>query len=365
MTSNPGWAAVPPEQIPPYCRTCRRALQRRLSPGGVLDVIHAAEQRGETSDHPADPAPITEIVDPIIECDFCSAPDATWIYWCADQRTDTQIVTSRTVALHDYQRRHLAARTRSVETSAGPSQMWGERWSACEGCATLIETRDLLGLIWRVTDAMPAKYTRGKKLLRVRGDLHANYSTVLATLRPGRARITAEHPLGVWEPPDDQQPMPDAAQATDTAGLRPAVEEPTDRRPTMDLNYGARVRQPRDAVEYRLGTVTDIGHTPDGTHVERYRLRFPTGEERTYPAAEVIAASGTDDHAALVAAFTDTCRSLRDACRIAHDFDEQLSGDIIGLLLAIYGTVSTRLGVAFDPTLLDAPVTAEGDGDQR
>ena len=139
----------------------------------------------------------------------------------------------------------------------------------------------------------------------------------------------------------------------------------TERSPTMDLDDGARVRQPRDAFEYRLGTVTDIGYAPQSTHVERYRLRFPTGEERTYPAAEVIACSRTDDHATLVAAFTDTCRSLRDACRIAHDYDERLSGDIIGLLLAIYGTVSTRLGVVLDPTLLDAPASPERDGDQR
>lgn len=203
MTNAPGPPTMPAEQIPPYCRSCRRALQWRRSPSGVLDLIHAAEQRGAISDHPADPAPITEIVDPIIECDLCSAPDAAWIYRCADQRTDTQIVTSRTVALHDYQRRHLAARTRSVETTAGPSQIWGERWSACEDCATLIERRDLMGLILRVTDVMPAKYTRGKKLMRVRGNLHANYSTVFTTLHPGRGRITAEHPLGVWEPPDE------------------------------------------------------------------------------------------------------------------------------------------------------------------
>jgi hypothetical protein len=177
-------------------------LQCRLSPSGIVDFIHAAEQRGGTSDHPADPAPLTEIVDPIIECDFCSAPDAAWIYWCADQQTDTQIVTSRTVSLHDYQRRHLAARTRRVETSAGPSQMWGERWSACESCADLIETRDLMGLISRVTDAMPAKYTRRKKLVQVRGLMHANYSTVFATLRPGRGRITPGTPLGVWQARD-------------------------------------------------------------------------------------------------------------------------------------------------------------------
>jgi hypothetical protein len=223
MTNTPGWPTVPPEQIPPYCRTCRRALQRRLSPSGVLDFIHAAEQRGEPSDHQADPAPLTEIVNLIIECDFCSAPGAAWVYWCADQRSDTRIVKSRTVALHDYQRRHLAARTRRVETSAGPSQMWGERWGACEDCAVLIEDRDLMGLISRVTDAMPAKYTRGKKLLRVRGDLHANYSNVFATLRAGRGRITAEHPLGVWESPDEDGSASGPSNGPDGSGNHPAT----------------------------------------------------------------------------------------------------------------------------------------------
>ena len=55
-------------------------------------------------------------------------------------------------------------------------------------------------------DAMPPRYTRGKKLARVRGELHQNYSTVLATLRPGRGRITADNPLGEWEMPGDGTP---------------------------------------------------------------------------------------------------------------------------------------------------------------
>ena len=224
MTSTPHWATSAPDAIPPYCRTCRRALQWRRSPSGIVDFIHAAEQRGDSSDHPADPAPLTEFLDPIIECDFCSAPGAAWIYWCADRRTDTQIVTSRTVGLNDYRRRHHAARTRGVETTAGPSQMWGERWSACESCAALIETRDLLGLIWRVTDAMPAKYTRGKKLLRVRGDLHANYSAVFATVRAGRGRITSQHPLGFWDSPDDDGSAVGPADAADGSVNRPGVE---------------------------------------------------------------------------------------------------------------------------------------------
>jgi hypothetical protein len=130
-----------------------------------------------------------------------------WIYVCADQESETRIVvTARTVAAGDYQRRHHAARTRSVETTSGPVHIWGERWSTCDGCATLIEARDLYGLISRVTDAMPAKYTRGRRLVAVRGQLHGHYSTVLATLQPGRGRITPHHPLGVWTLPESGHP---------------------------------------------------------------------------------------------------------------------------------------------------------------
>ena len=128
----------------------------------------------------------------------------------------------------------------------------------------------------------------------------------------------------------------------------------------MDLNDTARVRQPRDPVEYRLATITDITYsTPHTTHIRHLRLRFPTGEHRTYTPAEIVACTRTDDHAALVAAFTDTCRSLRDACRIAHDYDERINTDVIRLLMTIYGTVATRLGVTLDPAHLDPPAATD------
>jgi hypothetical protein len=220
MTGEPEWATPRPEQIPLYCRTCRRALDTGLSPAGMFDFLHPAERRGEDVDHQADPAPITEITAPIIDCDFCSAPGAVWIYACADQTSDLRMITSITVGAHDYREQHYAARIRSARTSAGPTQLWGERWTACGACAVLIESRDLMGLISRVADAMPAKYTRGKKLARVRGELHQNYSTVLATLRPGRGRITADNPVGRWEMPGEEAP----GTASGTSGTAAAVE---------------------------------------------------------------------------------------------------------------------------------------------
>jgi hypothetical protein len=134
----------------------------------------------------------------------------------------------------------------------------------------------------------------------------------------------------------------------------------------MDLDDTARVRVPRDAVERRLGTVTDITYAPYSTYIRRLRLRFPTGEERTYTRDEIRPCTRDDDHAALVAALTDGCRSLRDACRIAHDYDDELSADLAFLLTSVVNTAHARLGVTIDPARLperpDGAGTADADG---
>jgi hypothetical protein len=204
MNLTPHPAEIPPVEVL-YCRRCRRAVNTRTGPGGAT-YVHAVEVRGESVDHRPDPAPVTEIPDPLIECDFCSAPDAAWIYRCADQRTDVRRVTARVVDAADYRDRHRAARTRRTETEHALTQAWGEHWSACSGCAELIEARDLYGLIRRVVDAMPAKLTRGNRLVRVRGQLHNTYTAVFDTLAPGRGRIEPGHPLGVWPAAPDGSP---------------------------------------------------------------------------------------------------------------------------------------------------------------
>ncbi|WP_249714613.1 hypothetical protein [Rhizomonospora bruguierae] len=174
----------------------------RTNHGSIVEYLHAAEQRGERFDHRPDPAPVTEIPDPLIECDFCSAPEAAWVYRCADQRTDIHRITAQVVGVSDYRDRHRAARARRTDTEHAVTQAWGERWSTCGDCANLIEARDLFGLIRRVVDAMPPKLTQGKHLIRTRGHLYDTYSTMFATLASGRGRITPGHPLGIW--PDDK-----------------------------------------------------------------------------------------------------------------------------------------------------------------
>ena len=64
----------------------------------------------------------------------------------------------------------------------------------------------IYGLISRVVEALPAKYSRGNRLMQLRGDLHGTYSDVFNTLTPGRGRIEPGHPLGVWPAPSDETP---------------------------------------------------------------------------------------------------------------------------------------------------------------
>jgi hypothetical protein len=191
-----------PDYHATFCRTCHRALSVYLDVAtGELAYRHAAELCGGGVDHPADPAPLAEIREPVMECDFCSRVEVAWVYRCADQFTEQRIVISEVVSASDYRDRHHAARVRRAETAPAIANVWGERWAACAGCAESIESRDLLGLIARVTESLPAKLTRGNRLARTRGHLRATYSVVLATLAPGRGRITADQPLGVWESP--------------------------------------------------------------------------------------------------------------------------------------------------------------------
>jgi hypothetical protein len=112
----------------------------------------------------------------------------------------------RVVAHGDYLTRHGAARTRRVTTAPGITQNWGERWALCAACADLVDHGDVYGLVARVCDAMPAKYTRGQRLVRVRGELHATYTHLIATRQPGRGVITAENPLGLWPTNSEERP---------------------------------------------------------------------------------------------------------------------------------------------------------------
>jgi hypothetical protein len=107
------------------------------------------------------------------------------------------------VAVGDYQEKHRAARARAVPNVDAGGANWGERWAACERCAALIEARDVLALVSRAIEALPASAVRGRKLVVARGHLIDTYEHLLGSLAPGRGRITADNPLGRWEGPTE------------------------------------------------------------------------------------------------------------------------------------------------------------------
>ncbi|MBM7086926.1 hypothetical protein [Micromonospora humidisoli] len=135
------------------------------------------------------------------------------------------------------------------------------------------------------------------------------------------------------------------------------------------LEYGdtARVINPADPVEYRLGTVTDVCYsTPHTTYARHYTLRFPTGDQRTYPAANVRRATRADDRAALEAALTAACVAVREACRIAHDYDPDLSTGTASLLRRLVDLATLRLGLTLGPAhpTPTEPIRHQDGGDQ-
>src|SRR5437899_3349640 len=64
----------------------------------------------------------------------------------------------------------------------------------------------LYAVLTRTPHPTPATLARGPRLARTRGHLHAPSTTVLATLVPGRGRITPDHPLGLWQAPNTTPP---------------------------------------------------------------------------------------------------------------------------------------------------------------
>ncbi|MBQ1018000.1 hypothetical protein KBX71_08995 [Micromonospora sp. D93] len=132
---------------------------------------------------------------------------------------------------------------------------------------------------------------------------------------------------------------------------------------SLEIGDTARVVAPSDATEHRLGTVTDVSYsTPHTTYARRYTLRFPNGTERTYPADRVARRTRADDHAALEAAFTQAAVALRDACRIAHDYDPDLSSGTASLLRRLVDLTRLRLGLTLDPAGPARPHTGTQDG---
>jgi hypothetical protein len=164
----------------------------KATTSGEIGYLHSVQLRGREADHLPVPVALAELADPVMECDFCSQAGPAWSYLCGRQRTEMRVVTARVMSHSDYRDHHHAGRARRVETADAPTQDLGRRWAACDGCAALIEARDLLGLIGRVTERMPAPLTRSTgRLIRIRGEMRALYEDIFATLQPGRQPLPA------------------------------------------------------------------------------------------------------------------------------------------------------------------------------
>lgn len=165
-----------------FCRGCKTAVATLTLDGNLIGYQHQTSLRGAPEDHKPDPVPLTELPDAIIICDFCDSPQTLWSYPCEDQATETVRVTERVVGRSDYRDRHGAARVRRLETEPYRTLLWGEKWAACADCAELIEQRDLFGLIRRVCDGLPSKFTNARALPSTRASLMTFYGNVFATL---------------------------------------------------------------------------------------------------------------------------------------------------------------------------------------
>jgi hypothetical protein len=174
-----------------YCKTCRRALNRYQSPSGQITYTHAgSEWKGAVEDHRPVPVPLHEIDNPIMFCDFCSAANPTWSYLAGSEELviDHRAAGPRVVSEHEQHVGRYANRIRTMSPrelerlGVGRGVLasnYGRWWATCAGCAPFLDNGDVLGLVSRVTSAMPSKLTNGKKLIALRGRLIDLYEPLL------------------------------------------------------------------------------------------------------------------------------------------------------------------------------------------
>lgn len=169
-----------------YCKVCKQALSK-LTRDGRVTWLHRGEHE---PDHAPDPAPLAEVPDAQMFCDFCSTPNPTWFYDCEApilvQREQSPRIVGEGQHTGRYDKRLREVSTREARrwgTSGtdGVTTNAGETWSACNDCASYIDADDMYGLISRVVAAMPAKRSAGKKLAPLRGELAGFYTGFFAT----------------------------------------------------------------------------------------------------------------------------------------------------------------------------------------
>jgi hypothetical protein len=176
-----------------WCQTCRRSLMR-VTLGDRQWWEHQPRATEGPADHAVVPVDLGELHGPPdIRCDFCSGPDVVRVYACGASM-DTEVKPhGPSVVGHDqvYQKRYQnrlrilserEASRRNLQSTRHGMMDQGTEWAACGPCDALIDKADLLGLIFRVTEHLPVKMTRGKRIIDVRARLYTTYQVFFGTV---------------------------------------------------------------------------------------------------------------------------------------------------------------------------------------
>lgn len=192
-----------PEE-PLACAVCKTVLDWKTNMAtGETWPVHSARILLAGEDHQPVPLPMSQVPGAVGRCDFCSEPPA-WVYRTEDQITNRPLSEKRWVSRGEARKRGPAARVLRRETTRSDVRAWDEMWSACQPCAELIEARNLPGLVSRGVDHLPRQATNSAKKYRERrGELYEFYERFFEGLRPGRGRITPDHPAGIWDTEED------------------------------------------------------------------------------------------------------------------------------------------------------------------
>lgn len=165
---------------PPYCATCRRALE----------VANGTPRHTGDADHPLDLKLRSQVEDPILVCDFCGNEGACWSYHFPDSRVDSYYnITGTVIGIGEHRAKNYNARPSRLIRGDGTTGLWGDTWAACDGCAEPIDAGDTLALVGRVCDSLPAKLRRPNKIAQARAELLRTYEPMLAGPHSERTRI--------------------------------------------------------------------------------------------------------------------------------------------------------------------------------
>jgi hypothetical protein len=176
------------DPIPFYCGVCKYALDRLDGPDGTTYIHPRSQRLPGVAEHDPAPVRLADLPDAKMLCDFCGET-AQWVHTLAALTRRQSVVTAATVGLSDYQNRSGAARVLRVDTEPATPQRLGSIWAACGACSTLVQAGDVLGLMARAVEGLPAKMRRPNRLAEVRGQLRQTYEGLFAELGPDRAPI--------------------------------------------------------------------------------------------------------------------------------------------------------------------------------